>query len=465
MKDRQEAMDAPVAAAKGVTAALARLRIDWPRFVFFATASAALALAGNYLGNRSIPLISLELLLLAPFLRCQLGLALMLLSLLTGTARVVQSLFGFDQLFVSIPLLLHNLQAFPISYALGLALLLAAFLGSLALVLRLLPKREWRVSLSLVAITITMVAVAKTAEDNVKQNLVGTSFGYLAGQVTFSRMFDKGYTVPGGAVGDHPAAIAARGAIAARQNLWLIIVESMGLPTDPAMRSALFEPMLGAPDLTARYQIEQGRLASVGSTIHGEIRALCGGQLAHGLFDNDNQECLPYRMASAGYSTHAIHANAASMYGRDIWYRRVGFQRYSSADTEPGLIGGPSERWGTQLDGDTIAWANSAAFSPGQPHFTYLLTVSTHLPAERLPGATEIAGCLAKATEHACLHLSNLRLVISQLAQAAQVRDNTVIVLIGDHPPPFVSPGSRSAFSPTDVPWITLRPRQSLTTR
>lgn len=439
--------------------------IDAPRVLFFGVAGLLLALAGRHLGNSSIPLLHLELLLLAPFLRRRLGLALMLLSLLTETARVVQGLFGFDQLFVSIPLLVHNLRAFPASYAVQLALLLAAFLGGLALMLRLLPQRTWRVGPWLAAAALAMVLSAKSAEDRVKQNLVGTSFGYLAGQLTFSKMFDKGYTVPGGAVANHPAAVAAMEAIAARQNLWLIVVESMGLPTDAVLQRALFEPLLGVDDLNARYEIESGRLTSVGSTIHGELRALCGGQLAHGLFDDDNRDCLPSRMASAGYSTQAIHANAAAMYGRNIWYRKVGFQKYSSGDTEPGLTGGAGKRWGTRLDGDTIAWTNSTAFPPGQPRFTYLLTVSTHLPAERLPGATEIDGCLAKATEHACLHLSNLRLVMTQLAQAAKARDDTVIVLIGDHPPPFVSPGSRSAFSSTDVPWIKLRPRQSLTSR
>lgn len=435
--------------------------MDASRVLFFGATGLLLALAGRYLGNSSIPLLHLDLLLLAPFLRRRFGLALMLLSLLTEAARVVQGLFGFDQLFVSVPLLIHNLTAFPVTYVLQLAVLLAAFVGSLALVLRLLPPLTWSIRPWPALAALAVIVGAKAAEDHTKQNLVGTSFGYLAGQMTFSNMFNKGYTVPGGAVVDHPALAAAEEALSARQNLWLIVVESLGLPNDPALRRALLAPLLDAADLHANYDIQHGKLSSVGSTIHGEIRALCGGTLAHGLFDDGNHDCLPLRMASAGYSTQAIHANAASVYGRNIWYRKIGFQQYSAGDTEPALTGNVGKRWGTLLDGETITWASSTAFAPGHPHFNYLLTVSTHLPAEPLPGATPVDGCIEKATAHACLHLANLRLVISQLAQAARDQTDTVIVMIGDHPPPFVSPGSRAAFSSTDVPWIKLRPSQS----
>lgn len=437
--------------------------VDTWRVLFFGITGALLALAGRQLGNSSIPLLHLELLILAPFLRQRFGLALMLVSLATDAARVAQGLFGFDQLFVSVPLLLHNLKAFPFSYALRLAMLLAAALGVVAVLLKLLPKRPWRAGLLPLAAAVTLTISARAAEDSIKQNLVGTSFGYLAGQASFSGMFNKGYTVPGGPVINHPAVVAAREAIDAQQNLWLIVVESMGMPKDPVLQRLLLGPLLADADLHARYDIVSGQLSSVGSTIHGELRALCGGQLTQGLFDDlNNDDCLPARLAAVGYATQAVHANIASMYGRDVWYRKIGFKKYSASDTEPGLIG-PTRtgmRWGTLLDGDAIAWVDATAFPPGLRKFTYLLTVSTHLPAEALPGAAADADCLAKATEHACLHLGNLRLVMTQLAEAARARDDTVIVLIGDHPPPFVSPGSRSAFSPSDVPWIKLRPRQ-----
>jgi hypothetical protein len=427
--------------------------------LLFSTTIIGLALAGRYLGNRSLPLLHIELIVLAPFLRSRVGLWLMLVSLFTESARVVQSLFGFDQLFVSLALLLHNLCAFPVSYSLRLVLLLVAALAGLVIVLHVLPSRRARVGPSIAAAALALLGGGKAAEDSIKQNLVGTAYGYLAGQASFSTMFKKGYTVPGGAIADHPAEQAAKQALAGRQDLWLVVVESMGLPSDITLKQELLEPFVGRTDLSVKYEIESGQLASVGSTIHGELRALCGGQLSRGLFDNGSHDCLPQRLAAAGYSTHAVHANAAFMYGRDIWYPKIGFQTYSAGGIESALSGDAGKRWGTLLDGDTIAWMSGITRIHDQPSFTYLLTVSTHLPAEPLPGSKPLANCLAKATEHACLHLANLRLVMNQLAAAARERNDTMILIIGDHPPPFVSPGSRSAFSATDVPWIKLRPR------
>lgn len=443
------------------TAIAARLCVDGPRLAFFAIASLALALGARYLGNTSIPLLPIELILLAPFLRTRIGLALMLVSVITASARVVQGLFGFDQLFISIPLLVHNLFAFPSRYTLQLAAMLIAYLGGIALVLRLLPARTRRVGPWMAVAAMALLVGAKSAEDSIKQNLVGTQFGYLSGQFRFAGMFEKGYAVPGGPVVGHPAVDASAAAVSGRLNLWLVVVESLGLPADPALRQALLAPMLDNPALRQRYDIQGGQLPSVGSTIHGELRALCNGHLNHGLFAAGDTDCLPARMAAAGYRTRAVHANASGVYGRNVWYRNIGFQQISASDTEPALAGERSGRWGTRVDGDTIEWTRLHAFGDPGPHFTYLLTVSTHLPAEVLPGATPLPDCLAKATAHACEHLANLRLVLSQLADAAARQEHTVLVLIGDHPPPFVSPGSRSAFSATDVPWVRLTPKQS----
>jgi hypothetical protein len=441
--------------------AISTKAVDGYRFLFFATASILLACIARYLGNASIPLVSIELVLLAPFLHRRVVVGLMLVSLLTASARVVQGLFGFDQLFISIPLLAHNITAFPLRYVIQLAVLLLAYLAGIALVLRLLPLRLWRLRPWMLAVGAVVLLGGKMAEDSVKQNLVGTQFGYLSGQFKFAGMFGKGYTVPGGVPVDHPVINAATGAIASHQNLWLIVVESMGRPADPSIRHSLLAPLLDNADLLRRYDISDGNMASVGSTIHGELRALCNGRLTNGLFDNKHPDCLPARMAAVGYATQAVHANVAGVYGRNVWYRNIGFQQFSASDTEPALAGAGSERWGTRLDGDTIAWLRRTGFPPGELRFEYLMTISTHLPADLLPQAAVTPGCLASATVHACEHLANLHLVLSQIAQAAVTLDNTIVVLVGDHPPPFVSPGSRAAFSATEVPWVRLTPKRT----
>lgn len=436
------------------------VNIELWRFCLLSVLFLATSVAGMWLVTPSLPLFYADLVLLAPFLMRRAARLLVSISLVIAALRVIQSIFGIDQLFVSSYLLLRNLTWFPVGFV---ALVLGLAVASLWLLywsMSRLPSRTVRLSMPVIALAAGAVLGLKHFEDKVKLNLVGTSYGYLLGSFKFASMFNGHYSLPP-PQGEHsPGGRGAELALARGTNYLLIVVDSLGMPRNVGLRQTLLSA-IGDPRLRDRYEVTFGETAANGSTIHVEIRELCGGFLAGGLFDDGNGHCLPSELGRHGYRTLAIHANHARVYGRDTWYSKIGFERYVSADTGEMPSTESFGRWGTLLDRDSIEWAaNQLTVADGTRKFVYLLTVSTHLPATMLPDALPDPRCLAVAPEHACVHLANLRSVIAAATESAKKLHDITIVLVGDHPPPFVSPRSRSTFSRDTVPYVILAPRR-----
>lgn len=433
-----------------------RLDIDAPRLLFVAICLFATSIGGIELGV-PIPLLHLELALIAPFLLTRTGQAVAVFAICVEILRLVQVPFGFDQIFVSSFLLLRNLVGFPPLYA---ALTLLAVLVPpllLYLVLRKLPLRNVRVPVLWATLVLAAVATMLKAEkDYTKINLVGTSFGHVYGQVRFSSMLYGRYHTPGASPDVQPGVAAARIALARHENDWLVLMESGGYPTDPEMRELLYRPFL-TEAMKARFDVDIGATPSVGSTIHGEIRQLCDGQLVDGLFGGANQHCLPHWFTAHGYSATAVHANKKAIYSREDWYPKIGFSTIVSSDLPDFPRNGEGGRWGTLDDISAIDWTVAHEFARPDS-FVYLLTVSTHLPARLMAGAVVDPRCTARHDSQSCLHLANMQLVLAHVAQAALALPDTVVTLVGDHPPPFVSLSSTSAFDRTKVTRITLIP-------
>jgi hypothetical protein len=300
----------------------------------------------------------------------------------------------------------------------------------------------------------------KLQEDNSKGNLIGTSFGYLFGQVYFSTMFYGQYDIPKLSQEPYPGQRGATYAIENGTNLVLVVVESMGVPRMGLERDELFFGF-GSSEILKKYEVVEGVIPASGSTIHGEIRELCGGRLSRGLFGDNGEGCIPGMMAREGYDTTAIHANYARMYGRHEWYPKIGFKNYINTNTGELPSDIFDDRWGTALDTSLIKWLGSRNAQQGKI-FEYILTVSSHLPAVLLPGANMSESCTRNMTTQACNHLANLKLVLDHIISYAMRQKNTTFVIVGDHPPPFVSPASRAGFKDLEVPYVLLQPKMNL---
>jgi len=159
-----------------------------------------------------------------------------------------------------------------------------------------------------------------------------------------------------------------------------------------------------------------------------------------------------------GYKTIAVHANKASVYGRDEWYGGIGFDEYISADTPYFPRNPDPARWGVLDDLSTLLFVRDQ-IKPGPGKLVYLLTVTTHMPAIAMAGATISSDCSSKMDEQVCTHTANLKLVLAAIADLASTLRNTVVVVVGDHPPPFSNFMKSGAFDKTNVPYFILVPK------
>lgn len=433
------------------------VRVDIWRWLVFGALFFGASVSAWLIGAPGVPVVCVDFLLLTPFLWHWLGRILMLVSVLVALVRSAQAFFGFDQIFVSSYLLFHNLLGFPVYFGAAVVLMVLGGMCALAYITWRLPTRVRSWSLMWVPVCVVLVLGLRQLEDRVRLNIVGTNFGYIFGQIKFAGLFNGAYEIPRRQNENSVTKSEADWAIAHQANLLLILVESMGLPKDPDMAASLMGNFQLA-ELQAHYRIRTGSTVALGSTIHGELRELCNGHLIDGLFGAGNVHCLPMHMGRHGYNTVAVHANHAKMYGRDQWYPAIGFRQYINADGGELPRGEVGDRWGSLLDGDTIDWVASR-ISTRKQEFWYLLTVSTHLPASQLPGVSVSKECLAGKGGALCVHHANLQSVMARISKAALRMQNTVIVVVGDHPPPFLTPGSRSMYSQDRVPFMVLEPR------
>lgn len=435
----------------------AQFELEIFRFFLYFCCLALTSGWAKFISIPAVPFFYIDLILLAPFYRYSWANILIGLSILTSVIRLIQGFYGFDQLFISVYLLLVNISSFPLSALLTILIAVAISLLLMFVIIWLLPRSYVKINVPVFFLILLICVGVKLQEDNSKNNLIGTSFGYLLGQFHFSEMFYGPYEIPMLSKEAYPGHIGAAYALEHGTDLVLIIVESMGMPNIDEERHKLFSSFR-LSEIVKKYDVVEGSVLARGSTIHGEIRELCGGRLPRGLFGGSGDGCIPRVMTHAGYDATAIHANYPKMYGRNEWYPKIGFNNYINTSSPELPYNHFDDRWGSVLDTSLIDWMESRQKPQGNV-FEYVLTVSTHLPAVLLPGVSVWGSCRKNMTEHACIHLANLKMVIDKIGTYAIRRKNTTFVIVGDHPPPFVSHASRIGFKDFEVPYVILQPK------
>jgi hypothetical protein len=249
-----------------------------------------------------------------------------------------------------------------------------------------------------------------------------------------------------------------------------IVVESWGLPQDAPLRDALVQPYAQA-DVLAKYQVVEGAVPFAGATIPGESRELCGVSFNFHLLNATSSElkdCLPARLAAAGYDDIALHGLNGNVFSRTEWYRAIGFQEIWFHDRfkQDGLPDCAGPFVGT-CDADIAAWIGRRLEEDhAHPYFIHWMTLNSHLPVLVPTALSDGAQCSeALNLEPNSTLCSWYQLVANVNRSVAQVATGnlarpTVFVLVGDHAPPFSDPALRARFSQTDVPYVLLLPRE-----
>lgn len=248
----------------------------------------------------------------------------------------------------------------------------------------------------------------------------------------------------------------------------VVLVESLGLPVDPAVE-ALQRAALDDPRVRARYRLAEDTIRFRGSTVPAELRELCGLGVATVHPDTvalPLARCLPARLGERGYRTVGVHGFSGVFFRRSAWYPALFDEVYLGAAVHR-LTGAP-DRCGLVFvgacDGDIGRWLAGRLTDPGHGRqLVYWLTLNAHAPFPAPDPALTVVSCadLPGLEPEVCRLLGHHDLVLRSVAAAAvdPALEPTLFVIVGDHAPPFATHGSRRRFHPDVVPAYLLWPR------
>jgi hypothetical protein len=255
--------------------------------------------------------------------------------------------------------------------------------------------------------------------------------------------------------GYQPKELVAPGAVPARKNVVLIVLES-----------TRYDALVHAPNvraLAARgVEVTHAR-AVVPHTSKSLRSMLCGrlpimqAQLVE-LSDIAALQCLPHVLDEAGWRTAFFQSAVGTFEDRPRLVHRLGFREFAAAED----IGG--ERLAYVASDDESLDAPFARWLDAQegPFFATLLTSATHhpyiLPA-RLPAADsdrERYGRLVEAADR----------MVGRVVEAIAKRglaDSTIVIVVGDHGEGFGDKGARQHATNfyeegLRVPWVMVGP-------
>jgi phosphoglycerol transferase MdoB-like AlkP superfamily enzyme len=240
-----------------------------------------------------------------------------------------------------------------------------------------------------------------------------------------------------------------------RPRMLSVSIESWGEPIDPAdarlLRQALTAPLKG------RYRVVEVRLQPYrGSTLEGEVRELCALEL-DGIPRRPAdmkwfRDCLPVRLAAAGWDTSGWHGNAGSFYRRSTIYPALGFGEQQFFETmAPRTARLCRFLFVGICDRDALALA--VDWLGARPRgFAHVMSLDTHLPLPPTKGS-----CPSGRRAY-CDYLdgvrNSLQATADALATAPQGPD--ILFVYGDHAPPFLDADERGLFRPGVVPFVQL---------
>jgi len=249
------------------------------------------------------------------------------------------------------------------------------------------------------------------------------------------------------------------------RHMLVVIVEAMGHFADPKMQD-LLEQAIRSNGIESRYTVTSGMNHFIGSTTAAEMREFC--QTRDSYLDNldtPRSDCLPFKMAAAGYTTSAYHGFSGEMFERFKWWPQIGFKERHFGENlmQPGekLCGdvfvGICD---PKLVRDLAARLKAAT----GPQFNYLLTFNTHVPVIVDQGYHHL-DCSRRDSavpeREVCIMTDAWIELLQTIAASFAAADvpPTEILIVGDHAPPLWYRKARDLFTPRQVSWFRLTPK------
>lgn len=244
-------------------------------------------------------------------------------------------------------------------------------------------------------------------------------------------------------------------------SILLVVVESMGWHTDEEVRRWLFD-RVATPSVLSKFRAVQREIRFTESTTSAELRELCSLRGSYrNMTAGTGAHCLPAQLAAAGWETRGFHGFSSQMFDRNRWWTDIGLKQSFFADS---MFTEGARRCGGGFpglcDADVINFALTHDIRPAT--FNYILTLNSHLPLTPVPIPADLAlTCQrARATEEVCTTIATIGLALDALSRslAARQANLPLVVVVGDHSPPFSDLSSRREYDDFVVPAIVLTP-------
>ncbi|MDT7834482.1 hypothetical protein [Aquabacterium sp. OR-4] len=244
------------------------------------------------------------------------------------------------------------------------------------------------------------------------------------------------------------------------RGMLLLVIESFGWHNDTAIQAWMNARLLKQLK-PGSFDARAVRMPFRGSTTAGELRALCRKGNDYRRLDAHNAAgCLPRLLAAQGWTTVGMHGFSGNMFERWRWWPTVGIGQAEFAED---LLAPDAVRCGLVFRGvcdkDLLDRALAAAAKPRT--LAYALTLNTHLPLAATPVPPPLqALCATGRTGPAvCELLAAQSLLLDQLAAGlTRLSVKPLVIVVGDHAPPFSRRTDREQFSSTHVPALLLQP-------
>ena len=242
------------------------------------------------------------------------------------------------------------------------------------------------------------------------------------------------------------------------RSVLFVVSESMGLQIHPSTGT---DQTILPPEHT-EFRVTSGSVPYSGATTAGELRQLC--QLRVPFYDlrpSDVRRCLPARLRELGMNTVGLHGYSSHVFARESWWAAIGLTERvfleSLASEEHGRCG---KTLSGLCDEDALRRAVERVKTPGT--FVYFLTLTTHLPIDASVVEQPIKAKCARASlpARACWIIGMQNKLLDQIVvQAGGLRPAPLVIVVGDHSPPFIDSVERRVFSQELVPFWIFEPR------
>ncbi len=251
------------------------------------------------------------------------------------------------------------------------------------------------------------------------------------------------------------------------------LIESQGISSPPRILSISVESLgakAGSPAdqdwavlaraLSPYYQLSSRVHAFEGATLAGELRELCGLKLpaipysARDLAQLRN--CLPNRLRRSGYATYGYHGGDSWFYNRQVVYEALGLHHRRFFPDLSARVEKPCAYLLVAIcDKDLINFA-VADLARHERAFVHVMSIDTHLPLATVPPECREADQPQLCTFQTRIN-DSLR-AIGQSIVDARVKPDLILVY-GDHGPPFLDRDLLGRYRSGVVPFLEFRRR------